>query len=164
MTLQDVYSANTIAELFSLSEKEVLRYCLRQGELCLSDAGDKVMIYIPSLDVFTSYSPDVHWPLLSELKSNDYRIELEGAILSINSTNRSPFSYLLTSDYLDGLQEHIDITATTHTLLSSRRKAPVFVGHEKVIKRLHEELDENTFIVPFDQLHGAFAGLARKVN
>lgn len=160
--LQDVYNTNTIAELFSLSEKEVLRYCLRQGELCLSDTGDKVMIYIPSLDVFTTYSPALHSSLLKDLKTTDYRIELEGTILSINSMNRSPFSYLLTADYLDGLQQHMDVTPLTYALLSSRRKAPVFLGHEKVINRLHEELDENTFMVPFDQLHDTFTELAKK--
>ena len=160
--IQDVYNASTIAELFSLSEKEVLRYCLRQGELCLSDTGNKIMIYIPSLDVFTTYSHDVHWPLLEDLKSADYRIELEGTILSINSINRSPFSYLLTANYLDGLQQHMDVTPSTYALLSSRRKAPVFLGHEKVITRLNEELDENTFMIPFDQLHGTFTELAKK--
>jgi hypothetical protein len=147
MTHKNIYSEDTLIQLYRLNGYDTERIIVSEGKICFDPIKSEFYVYIPSLEASLHYPTHLDNRLASKLSEEDYDFKLSDMVLSVTSEKHFPSSFLMQSGYRKLVEKHIDICADTAVMISEHHNTPLFFGKQKILDRLAEDFDSYAKVV-----------------
>lgn len=147
MTHKNIYSEDTLIQLYRLNGYDIERIIVSEGKICFDPIKNKFYVYIPSIEASLHYPAHLDDQLAAKLSQADYTFKLNDMVLSVTSEKYFPSSFLMKHDYRKLVEEHIDICADTAVMISEHHNTPLFFGKQKILDRLAEDFDSYAKVV-----------------
>jgi hypothetical protein len=144
---ENVYSVQTLSTLFKLNEFDIEKILLKEGKICFSMKNTSFVVFIPTLNMFTTFDSKRHYELYNNLSSAPFSVTREHSLLKVSLADSFSSSFLLTDSFVPKIEEHMDVTEDTYFLLSDRLDVPLFIGNKNVISRLADDFDGDTSVL-----------------
>lgn len=133
------YSIESLEEMFSLRKGDIHALIRSEGIPFYSPLRNDFIGYIPSIGSAFKLDYSTEEICVKNINTASYKIDLEDSVISIKSNNRNmpPIALLYNNLWLPSALKLLNVMEEDFSILISRSiEAPVFCGHEKIIKRL----------------------------
>lgn len=144
------YSLGSLEEMFSLRKGDIKNLINSEGVPIYSALRSDYVGYLPSLGSAFKLDYETERIVSKNVTAHTMILNSNTPVISIETRKKSvpPSSYLYRNVWLPAALELLDVTDNNFLLLVSRNiDVPVFCGHERLIKRLALNSDNNIKIM-----------------
>lgn len=144
------YSVDSLQEMFGLRKGDIHSMIKSEGVPVYSTLRNGFIGYLPSLGSAFKLDYATELQVYENIKPAHMSLTMSEPLITVTTVNRSilPTSYLFQNVWLEEASKLLDVDNEDFSLLVSKNiDAPFFCGHDKPIRRLGMNLENDVKII-----------------